>query len=30
MEGGEPGKRGLVLECELSLEMHDVMETLEC
>lgn len=30
MEGGELGKRGLVLECEWSLEMHDVAETLEC
>lgn len=30
MEGGELGRRGQVLECELSLEMHDVMGTLEC
>lgn len=30
MEAGELGKRGLVLEYELSLEMHDVMGTLEC
>lgn len=30
MEGGELGRRGQVLECELSLEMHDVVGTLEC
>lgn len=30
MEGGELGRRGQVSECELSLEMHDVVGTLEC
>lgn len=30
MEGGELGRRDQVSECELSLEMHDVVGTLEC